>query len=54
MFTVMRIPKCMGSIPSFTATGKRVGAMIRMMDDGSITFPAISNSKFNDQQYQFR
>ena len=31
-------------MPSLIATGNRIGAMIRMIDDGSMTLPAISSS----------
>ena len=44
MLTVIRMPKWIGSMPSLIATGNRIGAMIRMIDDGSITLPAISSS----------
>ena len=43
IFTTISIPKCTGSMPSFMATGKRIGAMMRIMDEGSMTFPASSS-----------
>src|SRR5512135_2120194 len=43
MFTVIRIPKWIGSTPSLSATGNRIGAMISTIDDGSITLPASSS-----------
>src|SRR3954468_8971963 len=46
MLTTIMMPKCTGSMPSFIATGTRIGAMISTIDEGSITLPAISNSTF--------
>ncbi|KFB70310.1 MAG: hypothetical protein AW09_004614 [Candidatus Accumulibacter phosphatis] len=40
MFTTIRMPKCTGSIPSFIATGKRIGAKISTIDEGSMKLPA--------------
>src|SRR5450830_1724834 len=44
ILTTIKIPKWTGSIPSFMATGNRIGAMISTIDDGSMTLPA-NNSK---------
>src|SRR5690606_28974993 len=35
MFTTSMMPKCTGSMPSFMATGNRMGAMIRIRPEGS-------------------
>ena len=42
MLASIRIPRCTESMPSFIAAGCRIGAKIRMIDDGSITLPASS------------
>ena len=42
-FTVMMMPTCTGSMPRAMATGNRLGARFRMMDDGSMKLPATSN-----------
>src|SRR5436305_813972 len=45
MLTSIRMPKCTGSMPSRIAVGNRIGAMIRMIEDGSMKLPAISSSR---------
>ncbi len=46
MFTTMMTPRWIGSIPSSTAIGKRIGARIRMIADGSMKAPATSSTMF--------
>ena len=46
MLTTTMTPKWIGSIPRAVATGKRMGAVIRMMDEGSMMFPASSRRMF--------
>ena len=46
MFTDIMMPKWIGSMPSFIATGNRIGAMISMIDDGSMKLPASSSRMF--------
>ena len=46
MLTTIMIPKWTGSTPSFMAMGNRIGAMIRVIDDGSMTLPASSSRMF--------
>ena len=50
ILTVMTMPKCTGSIPSFIATGNMMGAMISTIDDGSITLPASSSSTLTNNR----
>ena len=38
------MPKWTGWMPSLTAIGYRIGAMISTIEDGSITLPASSSS----------
>ena len=42
MLASMWMPRCTESMPSRIAAGCRIGAKIRMIDDGSITLPASS------------
>src|SRR5450432_1006478 len=42
MLTSIRMPKWTGLMPSCTAAGKKIGAMIRMIDEGSMKLPAAS------------
>ena len=44
MFTTMMMPRWIGSIPSSTAMGNRMGARIRITADGSMKAPAISST----------
>ena len=50
MLTTIMMPKWTGSMPSFIATGNRIGAMISTIDDGSITLPASSSSDVDEEQ----
>ena len=38
MFTVMMMPKWIGSMPSWVAIGKKIGARISRIDDGSVSY----------------
>jgi hypothetical protein len=46
MFTAINMPKCPGSMPSFVMMGKKIGAMISRIDEGSIRLPAANGSRF--------
>ena len=50
MLTTMMMPKCTGSMPSFIATGNRIGAMISTIEEGSITLPASSSRTFTNSR----
>ena len=50
MLTTIMMPKCTGSMPSFIATGNRIGAMISTIDDGSITLPASSSTMLTNSR----
>ena len=54
MLTTIMMPKCTGSMPSFIATGNRIGAMISTIDDGSITLPASSSSTLTTSRKAIR
>src|SRR5690554_189253 len=44
MLTTITTPRWIGSMPSSTAIGNRMGAKIRIMAEGSIKAPAINNT----------
>ncbi|MNZ72889.1 hypothetical protein D3C78_912800 [compost metagenome] len=46
MFTTMMMPRWIGSMPSCTAIGNRIGARIRMIAEGSMKAPATSSTMF--------
>ncbi len=46
MFTVIITPKWIGSMPSLVAIGNRIGAVIRMIDEGSMKLPITSSRMF--------
>ena len=50
MLTTIMMPKWTGSMPSFIATGNRIGAMISTIDEGSITLPARSRSTLTNSR----
>src|SRR5262249_42841840 len=50
MFTSMTMPKCTRSMPNRFAAGARIGAMIKMIEFGSMKLPAISRSTLIEQQ----
>ena len=47
MFTVIIIPKCIGSIPKELEIGKINGATIKMIELGSINWPKIISTKLS-------
>lgn len=50
-FTVMMMPKCIGSIPKDSARGKSMGVKINIAEAGSIKHPRNSRRRFTDNIY---
>ena len=44
MFTTMTMPRWIGSMPSFMAMGKKIGARISTIAEGSMKLPATSST----------